>query len=465
MRKPLKSLAARLLISVVLWIGLGLLCTGIFVSSLFRWNLEQSYHDELRIHIEELAGLTELRPNGQPVLARRLSDPRYLPPGSGFYWQVERAGYETQTSPSLGKARLEHSLASTPRLRFAWLPGPTGETLEYGKTLPARDGGAPVRLLIATDRRLIEEVMTSFNGALTSTLSIIASVMLLGGLLHISFALYPLRRLTREIANIREGQTERMEGGFPSEIQPLVDDMNSLLATKEERAAHNRLRASNLAHGLRTPLTILMNEAERLEAAGHEGAGEIVLRETERMRRHIDYHLARARTAIKQPKLNVSTSLSHILSQLVPALARLHRDRNIAFQLPHTPDVWLACDAADLFEMLSNLLDNAGKWATSRCAVSWAETDGFCQITIRDDGPGISSNLAKRLFKPGERLDDTIPGTGLGLAVTHDLATHYGGRIWVEADVESGCAVALTLPIAAAGRGQSAKRRQARRRR
>jgi signal transduction histidine kinase len=449
----------------VLWIGLGLLCTGIFVSGLFRWNLEQSYHDELRIHIEELAGLTELQPDGQPFLARRLSDPRYLPAGSGFYWQVERAGYETQTSPSLGNARLEHSLASTPRLRFAWLPGPTGETLEYGKILPARDGGAPVRLLIATDRRLIEEVMTSFNSALASTLTIIAGIMLLGGMVHIGFALYPLRRLTREIANIREGLTERMLGGFPSEIQPLVDDVNSLLATKEERAAHNRLRASNLAHGLRTPLTILMNEGERLEATGHKGAGEIVLRETERMSRHINYHLARARTAIEQPKLNVATSLTQILSQLVPALSRLYCDRNIKFQIGDAPDLLLACDAADLFEMLSNLLDNAGKWATSQCKVDWSVLDGFCHITISDDGPGISSDLAKRLFKPGERLDDTIPGTGLGLAVTYDLATHYGGRIWVEPDVESGCTVSLTLPIAAAGKGQAAPQLRARGRR
>lgn len=455
MKFSTNSLAFRLLFSVALWVGLGAVATGLLVSHLFRWNLEGSFHDELRVHITELEGLTELEASGQPRLARRLSDPRYLPHGSGYYWQVERAGFRTLVSPSLGTARLHSGLAMSRGLAFGWQSGPTGETLLYSKIMPVPDGRAPVRLLIATDQRLLEDMMSDFNGALISTLAGIAGVMVLGGLWHVGYTLLPLRRLAVAVNDIRQGRTVRMTGPFPAEIQPLVDDLNDLLETKEERAAHHRLRASNLAHGLRTPLTVLMSEADQLEASGHEDAARVVIRETERMRRHIDYHLARARTAIDQPKLNVETSLQQALVQLIPAMTRLHRSRGIAFLVDNQRDVMLRCDAADLVEMLSNLLDNAGKWATTVCHVDWRVENDQCRITIRDDGPGIEPNVAQRLFEPGERLDDTQPGSGLGLPITRELALHYKGDVKIERASSLGCTVVLTLPCSPRNRRTS----------
>lgn len=449
MKLSRNSLAFRLLASVILWIGVVTICTGLLVSNLFRWQLIETVHDEIREHILELPGLVKVDETGQPVLARDLSDPRYYPISSGYYWQIERPGFRPLTSHSLGSARLVSDLATNHSISFGWRRAPTGEALVGGLLLPQSDGKPPLRIVMATDRRFVEEAMSRFNSALVWTLTGIGLIMLLGGLWHVGFTLLPLRRLSTAITDIRQGRTDRMEGRFPAEVQPLVDDLNDLLQTREERAVHHRLRASNLAHGLRTPLTILMGEAEQLRLAGHSDASDVIMREAERMSRHVDYHLARARAAIDQPKLSVEASLGDALAQLVPALTRLYRSRGITFIVESKGDVMLRCDAADLLEMLSNLLDNAGKWAATACRVDWRVDDGMCCITIRDDGPGIDPATQEALFGPGERLDDTQPGTGLGLAITRELATHYHGSVAVEESAPGeGFRVRLTLPCA-----------------
>lgn len=449
MKLSRNSLAFRLLASVILWIGVVTICTGLLVSNLFRWQLIETVHEEIREHIYELPGLINVEATGQPTLSRGLSDPRYYPLSSGYYWQIERPGFRRLASHSLGSTKLASDLAANRTISFGWRPGPTGEALIGGLLLPQSDGKPPLRIVMATDRRLVEETMSRFNSALVWTLSGIGLIMFLGGVWHVGFTLVPLRRLSTAITDIRQGRTDRMEGRFPAEVQPLVDDLNDLLQTREERAVHHRLRASNLAHGLRTPLTILMGEAEQLRLAGHSDASDVIMREAERMSRHVDYHLARARAAIDQPKLSVESSLDDALAQLVPAMTRLYQSRGIAFVVDGEENVMLRCDAADLLEMLSNLLDNAGKWAATVCHIDWHLAGGLCRITISDDGPGIDSATQERLFAPGERLDDTQPGTGLGLAITRELATHYHGSVSLEKGAKGeGFRVTLTLPCA-----------------
>lgn len=448
MKVSRNSLAFRLLMSVVLWIGVVTVCTGLLVSNLFRWQLIETIHDEIREHILELPGLVKVDEGGQPVLLRDLSDPRYYPVASGYYWQIERLGFRTLASHSLGSSRLAGDLAATRSITFEWRRGPTGEALVGGLLLPQADGKPPLRIVMATDRRFFEETMGRFNRALAWTLGGIGLIMLLGGVWHVGFTLVPLRHLSTAINDIRQGRSDRMEGKFPAEVQPLVDDLNDLLKTREERAVHHRLRASNLAHGLRTPLTILMGEAEQLRATGQSDASQVIMREAERMSRHVDYHLARARAAIDQPKLSVEASLRDALALLVPAMSRLYCSRGIDFVLEGKGDVMLRCDAADLLEMLSNLLDNSGKWAGRKCVVDWQVSDGMCDIRIEDDGPGIAPAIRNALFQPGERLDDTQPGAGLGLAITRELATHYQGAVAIENLPKGGFRAMLSLPCA-----------------
>jgi signal transduction histidine kinase len=447
MRLRLDSLRSRFLISTVVWIGLGIVAGGLMVSSLFRWNLLQGYHEELEIHIEELAALTALDRTGQPYMLRRLSDPRYLPLGSGFYWQVDRAGFQTVRSPSLGHNTFDSQFARGPALHIAWSNGPSGETLEYGQQV-ATAAGPPLRLLIATDKRLVDATMAEFNRSLALSLASFALLMIGAGILQVRYGLKPLDRLARSIADVRSGRSERMQGRFPAEIRPLVSDLNGLLDSSSESVTRSRVIAGNLAHGLRTPLAILIDEADGLRKAGNVDAADTILHEARRMQRQIDFHLARARNAAAQPLPVQAAPLLAALETLASAFTRLHQPRGVAFGLEPGEDLSVACDPVDLTEILSNLLDNAGKWAASRCTVRWQRHGARARIEIDDDGPGLPAEARDAAFKVGTRLDDLTPGTGLGLAISRDLARIYGGDVQLCEAPGRGLRAVVWLPMA-----------------
>lgn len=440
------SLRFRFLISTVVWIGLGIVVGGLLVSSLFRWNLLKGYHDELEVHIDELAALTSLDPTGQPFLLRRLSDPRYLPVGSGYYWQVDRDGFRTIASPSLGDKRFDGSFAAGRELHIAWTQGPMGMTLEYGRQV-SMNGGPPLRLLVATDKRLVDATMADFNRSLALSLAGFALLMIGAGVLQVRYGLLPLDRLARAIADVRSGRSERMRGTFPDEIRPLVSDLNHLLDASAETVARSRVIAGNLAHGLRTPLAILIDEADHLRKTGNAAAAETILHEAERMQRQIDYHLARARNAAAQPLPGQVASLTATLQTLATAFTRLHQDRGITFTIETGEDLNLACDPVDLTEILSNLVDNAGKWAASRCTIRWRGSGTMAEIEIDDDGPGLPASAREKVFRAGTRLDDLTPGTGLGLAISRDLARVYGGEVTLRDAPGKGTRAVVEMPL------------------
>lgn len=439
------SLRFRLLIGTLVWMVLGIVAGGLLVSSLFRWNLLQGYHEELEVHIEELAALTALDQSGQPYLLRRLSDPRYLPLDSGFYWQVDRTGFRTLASPSLGGNRLDPQFADGTTLHIAWTKGPHGSTLEYGKQIPVA-AGPPLRLLIATDKRLVDATMAEFNQSLILSLAGFALLMVAAGVLHIRFGLRPLDRLARAVGDVRAGRSERMDDAFPSEIRPLVSDLNGLIDASAASVTQSRLIAGNLAHGLRTPLAILIDEADCLRKAGNAAAADTILHEARRMQRQIDFHLARARNAAAQPLPGQVASVRGTLEKLVEAFSRLYQQRGIGYRLEPGEELDVACDPVDFTEILSNLLDNAGKWAKRHCVISWKLQAGKVAIEIEDDGPGLPDDAREAVFKAGTRLDDLMPGSGLGLAIARDLARIYGGEVELATAPVGGLKASVSLP-------------------
>ena len=448
MRIATGSLRFRFLASNLVWIVACGIVAGLLISGIFRDSVERRYHAEMQEHIDELIELTALRPDGQPYLLRRLSDPRFLPPRSGMYWQVERPGFRTLVSPSLQSARIDNRLASGPEGRFKWMTGPMGTTLVYGRAVASGAGGPPLKMLMAADRRLVEETMARFDRPLDNALLGFAVLLLAGGALQLGFVLRPLKRLANDIRDVRAGRTQRMPEEYPDEIRPLVTDLNALLEAQAELVARGRVLAGRLAHGLRTPLATILDEAEQLQAAGHQGPAAVILREIQKMTRQLDYNLARARSAGAARTTGSRSSLSATVEPVLIAMRRIHREREIAFDMVAAPDLTVACDPVDLTEIVSNLVDNAGKWAASQCLVSWVRTGTTASILIDDDGKGIAADLREQAFAVGERLDDAQPGSGLGLAIARDLARYYGGDVTLGQSPRGGLRACVILGLA-----------------
>lgn len=451
------SLRLRLAVAMLAWIAAGLVVIGFSTSALFRRHVEAQFHEELKIHLVELANLTRLAPDGRPVLDRPLSDPRYGMLRSGFYWQVERAGGQVLLSDSVpaaasassGSARaLDPSLAHQPAIVHRMAMGPTGPTMTYGFARPAPDGGPELHFLIATDERVLNEVISSFNQSLWRWLTLLAVGLFGTGTFVIIYALGPLDRLGQAIASVRDGSARRMEGSWPAEISPLVEDLNGLLDANDAMVARARLEAGNLAHGLRTSLAILADEAETLSARSSEPVANTILEQSRLMARQLDWHLARVRAGARP---HASTTLPTALVPIVRAMQRLHAGRGIDLIMTPGAALVVAMDEEDFAEILSNLVDNAGKWARHQVLIGWRAEGRDALVTIMDDGPGIPEAARVQAFEAGKRLDEEVAGHGLGLAIAQDLARQHCAEVILSErdDGASGLVATLRVPLAA----------------
>lgn len=418
------SLRLRLSLAILAWVACGI--GGIWFSAtrLFTTHVEAQYHDELAVHIKELAGLVRLSADGTPRLIRPLSDPRYLVPLSGFYWQVSVDGHPPLRSDSMTRGALDERVAHRPTILHRTEQGPTGPAITYGLVRRGPQG-QDVHYLIATDQRLLDATVAAFTRDLTVWLTGLAVLLLATGAAVVAFAFEPLDRLGRAIARLRSGDLAALRGPQPSEIAPLADDLNAYIDHTAATVERARIEAGNLAHSLRTPLAVITDEAERLaRMPALRDAAEVLLAEAQRMGQQIEFRLARARSAASGSLPGTVCRIDAVLRPILSAMRRLHPD--IAFDLaPGASDTELAIDPVDLTELLSNLLDNAGKWASRRVVVS--VTGGAAPVlAIADDGPGLTPDQAARAGQAGLRFDASRPGSGLGLAIARDIAERYG---------------------------------------
>ena len=424
------SLRLRLSLAILVWVACGI--GGIWFSAtrLFASHVEAQYHDELAVHIEELTGLVRLAADGTPRLIRPLSDPRYLVPLSGFYWQVSADGHPPLRSPSMTRGALDERVAHRPTILHRTEQGPTGPAITYGLVRRGPQG-QDVHYLIATDQRLLDATVAAFTRDLSVWLTGLALLLLATGAAVVAFAFEPLDRLGRAIARLRRGDLAALRGAQPSEIAPLADDLNAYIDHTASTVERARIEAGNLAHSLRTPLAVITDEAERLaREPAMQDAAEVLLAEAQRMSQQIEFRLARARSAASASLPGTVCRIAPVLAPILAAMRRLHPD--ITFTLATPPgEAELAIDPADLTELLSNLLDNAGKWARQRVVVSIAggptSTSAItAAIMIADDGPGLTAKQIARAGQAGVRFDPGRPGSGLGLAIARDIAESYG---------------------------------------
>lgn len=279
-------------------------------------------------------------------------------------------------------------------------------------------------------------------------LMIVAIVSMAAGLAYVRAGLAPLDLLRRRLADVQRGAARHLAGDYPSELQPLVQDLNALLAHRDQAVSRAIAKAGDLAHGLKTPLAVLSQEAERASAAGHADLAAALAEQVERMRRQIEYHLAHARAAAAGTASGARCSVAESAGGLARTLLRLHADRGIAIDLAVDAAHVVRCQREDLDEMLGNLLDNACKWARARVRVASAITDGTVVVTVDDDGPGLAVSMREAVLQRGVRADEAAPGSGFGLAIVRELAELYGGGIALETSPQAGLRAGLRLPEA-----------------
>jgi signal transduction histidine kinase len=297
-------------------------------------------------------------------------------------------------------------------------------------------------LFVVTHRRAGAQFANSGIG----TAFVIASLLMLAGILYVRAGLLPFGRLRRQLSGLREGSARRIEGTYPTEVQPLVNDLNSLLEHRERIVQRALAKAGDLAHGLKTPLAVLAQEADLAETAGHHEMATVISLQVERMRRQVDYHLAQARAAGSGGVPGARCSVLTSAEGLTRTLLRLYATRGLSIKVEVSPEHFIRGQREDLEEMLGNLLDNACKWTKSRIEVHSAQEGGFNVLTVDDDGPGLSPDMRQAVLQRGVRADEAAPGSGLGLAIVRDLAELYHGAISLEESPLGGLRARLRLP-------------------
>lgn len=442
-----QSLAARTLIAAGLWLAIALVVGGILLSVFFRETMERNFDDRLTMLLENLIGAATVNEEGIISLYRSMMDPRFDRPYSGWYWQISVAGESPFRSRSLWDQELaigDGNSHDAPRVFEA--SGPEGQVLrviERDIRLPG--GDETYHFAIAGDVSELKDQIAAFNRTLAWWLGALGAILLLTMAIQVRFGLRPLRRIGEALGAIRSGEARRLEGSMPREIEPMARELNALLDHNEAVVERARKHAGNLAHALKTPLSVLGNEAQ----AGEGPLARLVAEQTALMSRHVNHHLTRARAAGRGGVIGARTAVAPAIRDLIRVMERLYADRGLAFEISVEDDgIAFRGERQDLDDMLGNLLDNASKWARSRVRIGAEAIEMEIVITIEDDGEGISEEVRDQVFERGERLDETVTGSGLGLAIVKDLAEICGGSVALGSSELGGLRATLRLPSA-----------------
>jgi len=447
------SLRFRLLLGTLFWIAATILVAGWGLGNMFRKHVELQFHAELKTHLDQLTAQLALDDQGQPMLAMPLSDPRLNKPFAGLYWQIDRlAGPGLPASPAVMRSRsLWDQVLRVPadspasgEVHQHRIAGPQGETLGMVER-SLRIDALPLRLIVAADEGLMIEPVARFNKELWLALGVLGLGLALAALVQVFVGLAPLQKLRAALGRVHRGDAQRMEGAFPAEIMPLVEEFNTVLARNAEVVERARTQAGNLAHALKTPLSVLANAADSKDDA----LARLVAAQVEMARRQVDYHLARAQAAAAVRLPGARTPLEPVVDGLVRTMRRIHAGRDLELVVqPIAASLAFRGEAQDLQEMLGNLLDNACKWALRRVEIDAGIEQDRLVIRVDDDGKGIAAEQREAMLRRGVRADQQVPGSGLGLAIVDDLARMYGGQVVLADSSLGGLRAVLTLPAA-----------------
>lgn len=422
------SLRFRLIIGSTIGILAAMLLAGLFIGNLYRLHTTERFQSELDHHLSELIAMSNVDERGAIHVTQPLSDPQFNAESSGLYWQVDSGQGRVLRSVSLGGLRL-----AAGSLDGKWATGRVGDQILLQRSVRFRIGEQEVIATIGSARALLEEQLRAFWADLALSMIVVGFLLMAGAMALVRFGLAPVRRLGSEVDRLRHGEIARLDSHEPAEFAALVTQLNALLDSQAQLITRARTQAGNLAHDLRTPLALVIDEAEKLHRAGLTESADFLLERCARMQRQIDYHLTRA-SAAGTRGAGTLTSVSPLVDQIVAAMQRLHGHRGVSVETDVPAGLRLPCDEGDLAEILSNLIDNAFKWAKQSIVIA----AGPDWVTICDDGTGIPPEKRDMVMAVGARLDPDKPGSGLGLAATADLLQVYGGELILETSEAGG---------------------------
>jgi signal transduction histidine kinase len=458
-RMNAQSIATRLFVSATLWSTAILLIAGILLSALNQRSAEAAFDERLGVYLRALVADVASPGDESRPGPGELGEPQFELTSSGWYWQITPLNSdrpEIKASRSLFATRLPRLAdlgvaAGIGGARQGYAQGPDNRLLRIvERVIDVGDNGIYLVQVAATTEE-IEQRIRNFQLELAGTFVILALALIGTTALQVRYGLRPLRLLQHGVAAIRRGESERIVGSFPKDLSPLADELNLLIMSNRDIVERARTHVGNLAHALKTPLSVIVNEADAntgsLSEKVHEQAGV--------MRHQIDYYLDRARVAARSAVIGGSTDVAGVVAGLVRTFEKIYHDREIQFESAVPVGLRFRGERQDLEEMVGNLVDNAAKWARRKVRVAVAldvgsETTARPSFTVRidDDGIGLPAPSREAALRRGKRLDESKPGSGLGLSIVVDLVSVYSGSLVLEDSSLGGLRAELRLPLA-----------------
>ena len=455
----IRSLTARVLLLATLWSALGLVTIAVAISALYRQGVERGFNNLLRAQLYNVVNSVSIGDGDSLAGSPALGDLRFSQPATGWYWLVEPLGnYATAplASASLGVANLAvPDVELTPfdqnYERYYEMGDELGNQIRIAETeVVLDDQGRAARFRVSGNLQVIEDEISFFTSRLYTALALVGIGGLVVNGLAILYGLKPLDRARPALERIRRGEAERIEGEFPSEILPLANEINALIDSNRRIVERARMQVGNLAHSLKTPIAVLLNEARTL----NKNPAEVIASQAEAMQAQVSSYLNRARIAAQRDSVLARTEAQPVLERLVRVMRKLNAD--VAFELDVAPDLTFAMEQQDVEEVVGNLLENAARFArtkvVTRAVMTTREDDltdgrrGWIEVVVEDDGPGLAPEQIGEALKRGRRLDESKPGTGLGLSIVKEISGEYQGTFGLSRAGIGGLRAQLILP-------------------
>ena len=452
------SLAFRLFLWATGLTVVVLIVTGVVLSTLYRSAVERAFDRRLDVYLRTLVADVASPEEGNEKFPQSIGEPLFELPLSGWYWQVTRLDTpkpDVHSSRSLWDSNLprlpetKDDPAAPGGYRKGYAPGPEDVRLRLvERNIDLGDDGRYL-IAVAGNASDIDDEMLSFDRIIGAIFAGLAVALLITTVLQVRFGLAPLKRISASLAAIRSGRAERLEGEFPVEIAPLARETNALIEANREIVERARTHVGNLAHALKTPLSVIVNEAA---ARGNDPLAQKVLEQADIMRDQVARQLERARLAARSTVVGTLIDVPPVVTALARSMEKLHRDRDIAIAVDVPDHARFRGEQQDLEEMIGNLVDNACKWAQSRVAIEVAaegrasDAEPNVRVIVDDDGPGLSPAEREQVALRGQRLDESKPGSGLGLSIVIELASLYDGVLTLGTAPIGGLRAELVLP-------------------